>query len=326
MNSNLATIMDALSHFHFLRPWWLLSIVPLFIFYRSMLKQDDPLKQWRGHMSEKMIKHLTLADKKQQLVNPKNLFVVFAIISTLIMAGPSWRQTTSPFFVDQSVLVVALDVSESMHNDDIQPSRLLRAKQKINALLDKRGDAKTALVVYAGSAHVAMPVTKDKEMIRHFLDVLDTKLLPVKDSRPESVVAPVIKLLNQTDTPSTLLLLTDKTNSTAINEFKQYFETQPHQMLVWAMGENPDSGLTTSSGLSANALSELTQLASAGNGEMVPFTHNEDDIYEVNHDIKNNLESSEDEAMPWLDEGYFLLFLLIPLQALWFRRGWTMQW
>lgn len=324
--TSAVSIMESLSNFHFLRPWWLLSIVPLFLFYRTMVSQDDMLKQWRQHMSDKVIKHLTLSETQSRKFTPKNLFLVFAVISTLIMAGPSWKKTTSPFFVDQSVLVIALDVSDSMHNDDIQPSRLLRAKQKITALLELRGDAKTALVVYAGSAHIAMPITQDREMIRHFLDVLDTDLLPLKESIPQSVVKPSISLLTQTKSPSTLLLLTDKTNSAAINEFETFFATQQHQLLVWAIGENPDSGLTTSVGIGSEQLDQLAALANSGHGEMIPFTHNADDISEVNNAIKNNMFASDDKAQPWLDGGYLLLFLLIPLQGLWFRRGWTMQW
>lgn len=326
MNNSVISIMENLSNFHFLRPWWLLAIVPLFIFYRTMASQDEPLKQWRGVMSEKMINHLSSADQKPQKVTPKSLFLVFVIISTLVMAGPSWKKTVSPFFVDQSVLVIALDVSDSMHNDDIQPSRLLRAKQKISALLELRGDAKTALVVYAGSAHIAMPVTKDREMILHFLDVLDTQLLPLTESKPESVVTPSMSLLTQTTTPSTLLLLTDKTNDQAIAEFQQKFKGLPHQLVVWAMGENPNSGLTTSVGLAEQTLEQLSGLAETGNGQMIAFTHNDDDINDVNGAIKNNLLASDDKAMPWYDEGYILLFLLIPLQGLWFRRGWTLQW
>lgn len=326
MSNSAVSMMASLSDFHFLRPWWLLSIVPLFLFYRSMVSKDDVVQQWRQHMSDKVIKHLTLSQQQSHKLTPKNLFLVFAVITTIIMAGPSWKKTTSPFFVDQSVLIIALDVSESMHHDDIQPSRLLRAKQKINALLALRGGAKTALVVYAGSAHIAMPITNDKEMIRHFLDVLDTDLLPLKDSIPQSVVKPSITLLTQTTTPSTLLLLTDKSNQQASDAFKTFFAEQPHQLVVWAIGENPNSGLSTSVGITPDQLSLLTSLAENSQGEMVPFTHNADDVEQVNEAISNNLSASNDNAQPWYDEGYYLLFLLIPLQGLWFRRGWTMQW
>jgi Ca-activated chloride channel family protein len=190
-----------ITNFHFMRPWWLLSIIPLVWFYRSVAAKDDIVQQWRGHMSDKLISHLSRSDKQSVNITPKTLFLVFSIIATVVMAGPSWKQTASPFFVNESALIIALDVSSSMNTADIQPSRLLRAKQKVNELIELRGDAKTALIVYAGSAHVAMPVTKDKAMIKHFLDVLDSSLMPVKESDPESVLTPAKTVLNQTKAP-----------------------------------------------------------------------------------------------------------------------------
>jgi Ca-activated chloride channel family protein len=73
-------------------------------------------------------------------------------------------------------------------------------------------------------------------------------------------------------------------------------------------------------------LEQLSDLASKGNGRMIPFTHSSNDVNKVVHSIENNMFSVNDNAQPWFDVGYPLLFLLIPLQALWFRRGWTMQW
>ena len=329
--NNIIGVLDSLSltqlsDFHFLRPWWLLSILPLYYFYRSMVAKDDVLSQWRDHMSSKVIDHLALRQQQARKVTPKNLFAVFAIIATLVMAGPSWTKKAAPFFVDEAVLVIALDVSDSMQTDDIQPSRLLRAKQKINELLELRGDAKTALVVYAGSAHIAMPITQDREMIRHFLDVLDTDLLPMSESVPQSVIKPSKLLLSQAKSPSTVLILTDKTNSETIRGFKTFFEKQKHQLVIWAIGENPDSGLTSSVGLSEEQLNQLSELASVGNGEMVSFTHKSEDVTRVIDSIENNMFAVNDKSQPWYDEGYLLLFLLIPLQVLWFRRGWTMQW
>ncbi|MGB0936531.1 MAG: VWA domain-containing protein [Colwellia sp.] len=318
--------LEQLSQFHFMRPWWLLSIVALYWFYRSLVEKDDVTLQWQGHMSKKMISHLTLNQQTKRRLTPKKLFIVFAVIGTLVMAGPTWTKKESPFFVDESVLVIALDVSNTMQNADIQPSRLLRAKQKIVELLNKRGDAKTALVVFAGSAHIAMPITKDKEMIRHFLDVLDTSLLPVPESLPQAMISPATELLLQAETSSTLLVLTDSTNQETIAGFQAFFTNQPHQMLVWAIGENPDSGLASSTGLDDNQLNLLSQLASVGHGEMIPFTHDSSDVGQVNNAIENNLFATNDKAQPWNDAGYFFLFLLIPLQALWFRRGWTLQW
>ncbi|WP_221931759.1 VWA domain-containing protein [Thalassomonas sp. M1454] len=318
--------LHQLADFHFIRPWWLLAIIPMYLFMRFVIKSEESLSQWKAHMSDTMIYHLAIKEQQKRRFTPKKLFMLFAVIITLVMAGPTWQQQPTPFFTDESVLIIGLDVSATMNKSDVQPSRLLRAKQKINQILEKRGDAKTALIAFSGSAHVAMPITQDKEMIRHFLDVLDSSMMPTTDKVPQSVIPQAKALLTQVKAPSSILLLTDQTNQIAITGFGNLLADTPHQLVVWAIGENPDSGLENSTGLSSSELSSLTQLAQAGNGNMVPFTHNSDDVETVLRSLNNTLQNVDDNSLPWFDAGYLLLFLLIPLQALWFRKGWTMQW
>lgn len=318
--------LHQLASFHFLRPWWLLAIIPMYLFMRFVVKSEDSLSQWQGHMSDAMIYHLAIKEQQKRRLTPKRLFMLFAVIITLVMAGPTWKQQPTPFFTDESVLIIGLDVSASMNTSDLQPSRLLRAKQKINEVLQKRGDAKTALIAFAGSAHVAMPITQDNEMIRHFLDVLDSSIMPASDKIPQSVLPAAEALLAQVKAPSSILLLTDQTNQLAVTGFRNLLTGTPHQLVVWGIGENPDSGLASSAGLSANDLNLLGELADVGNGNMVPFTHNSDDVEMVLRSLNNTLQNVDDNSLPWFDAGYLLLFLLIPLQALWFRKGWTMQW
>jgi len=321
-----AFTLSQLSHFHFLRPWWLLSAIPMFLFFRLMTTSNDLLDQWRGYMSEQMIEHLAIRRQKARKITPKKLFGLFSIIAILVMAGPSWQQQHSPFLEDESVLIIALDVSESMNSDDIQPSRLLRAKQKIIELLEQRGDAKTALIAYAGSAHIVMPITQDSRMIRHFLDALGSDLLPLNTRISQSVLPQAQRLLKNVNSPSTLLLLTDGASNTAISAYQQFFDQQDHQLLVWAIRENQESGASSPEGIDNNQLNQLSSLASAGNGDMITFSHNADDVTTVKRLIKNKLYSANDSALPWYDAGYPLLFILAALQAMWFRRGWAMQW
>ncbi|MEZ9875111.1 vWA domain-containing protein [Vibrio breoganii] len=327
MNSLLDWALTGdISNFHFMRPWWLLALVPLLAIQRLMTKQEDLVAQWQSVMSKNIIAHLTLNQQRGSWLTPLKLFLVFSLVSTLVMAGPTWKKQASPFFEDNAELIVALDVSGSMSQTDIQPSRLERAKQKISQLADLRGDAKTGLVVYGGSSHVAMPVTKDRELFRYFLDVLDPTLLPDNQSKPESVIDPVVSLLKESKVSSTVLIVTDKTDQKAIEKMQQDFASLEHQVLVWAMGENPDSGRDGAQGLSSTQIQELQALAQSGHGSMTLFTHDSTDVEQVYQDIQSNLFAVNDKAQPWVDSGYPLLFLLLPIQLMWFRRGWTLQW
>lgn len=76
-------------------------------------------------------------------------------------------------------LVVALDVSESMHAEDVAPSRLERAKKEIRDLVDElRGD-RVGLVLFAGDGFVQCPLTTDYGAFHLFLDVAEPDQMPV---------------------------------------------------------------------------------------------------------------------------------------------------
>ncbi len=89
-------------------------------------------------------------------------------LAILICTGPTWSREPSPFGEDQGALLILLDNSDSMLEEDIAPNRLARAKQKINDLLATRGGGRSGLVVFAGSAHTAMPLTRDTAVFAPF--------------------------------------------------------------------------------------------------------------------------------------------------------------
>jgi len=182
-------------HFHFLRPMWALAFLAFILILRLFSQRKDTLVIWRKVMSSQILEQLTVKGNSNNWLSPQKLSLLISIPLCIVLMGPTWQQQPSPFSENDAVLVIALDVSESMLQSDIQPSRLLRAKQKILQLLETRGDTKTALVAFAGSAHIVMPVTDDREMIRHFLDVLAPNLMPVQGKLPQTTLPLVEKLL-----------------------------------------------------------------------------------------------------------------------------------
>jgi Ca-activated chloride channel family protein len=90
------------------------------------------------------------------------------------MAGPRWGRDWSQSAAPGRDLVVVLDLSRSMYAE--APSRLERSR---NALLDladtlrQRGGHRVALVVFAGQARLACPLTHDLDHFRDRLEALD---------------------------------------------------------------------------------------------------------------------------------------------------------
>ena len=58
-------------------------------------------------------------------------------------------------------IAIAMDVSKSMLATDLAPSRLERAKQFVNKLMDEMPDDRISLILFAGKAYMQMPLTTD---------------------------------------------------------------------------------------------------------------------------------------------------------------------
>ena len=335
-------LLSHIQHFHFLRPYWLLVAIPLVLVIKLLDVRDNMLSQWQGLMSAEILQQLTIKGNQDQWFSPRKFLWLFIPPLCLLLAGPVWHQKASPFSEDQSPLIIALDVSKSMEQTDIQPSRLLRAKQKIIELMALRGDAKTALIAYSGSAHIVMPITNDTEMIRHFLDVLNRKLLPTAGKNIKAVLPEAEVLLQPIKVPATLLILTDGASTDAMPYFADFFN-QSHQLIVWAFGRDLNNDASDSldndsldspsadTRMSKTAiipvqLAQLQNLTDTSSGRLIKMTHDKDDVELVNSAIKNNLVVVDDNGRPWHEESYPLIFVIAFIYLFWFRRGWSLQW
>jgi Ca-activated chloride channel family protein len=81
-------------------------------------------------------------------------------------------------------IILILDVSSSMLANDIQPSRLDRAKHLLVALEDQLPENKYGLILFAGNAYLQSPLSSD---------LIHTRLL-IENAAPASVPTPGSKL------------------------------------------------------------------------------------------------------------------------------------
>lgn len=75
-------------------------------------------------------------------------------------------------------VIIALDVSNSMLAEDIQPFRLERAKQAISRLVDNLENDRIGLIVFAGDAYTQIPVTTDYVSAKMFLSSIGPEIVP----------------------------------------------------------------------------------------------------------------------------------------------------
>ncbi|UYI49834.1 VWA domain-containing protein [Vibrio natriegens] len=306
------------TQFHFIRPLWLLALIPMF-FLVWLRWHEESKPSWKDILPVHLREVLTIGEHGWRKQLPLKLLMVNVFIAILICAGPSWQREASPFGEDKASMLVVLDNSDSMLQKDLPPSRLERSKQKVRDLLAERKGGKTGLVVFAGTAHVAMPITQDSAVFDPFLAAIDPEIMPVKGKLAEQAL-PFIDQQLQGLPGASVLLVTDGVNPVTISKYEEYFADKPYQLLILAAG-NPD--IVSNNPMD---LDSLQILASKTNGRLVEVSVDNADIQQLNRYVERNMQLSGESSMPWKDMGYALLFPIALIMLIWFRKGWLVQW
>ncbi|MBE9511056.1 MAG: VWA domain-containing protein [Bacteroidetes bacterium] len=141
----------------------------------------------------------------------KFLFVLFALVFIILgMARPQFGSKIEEIKRKGIEIVIALDVSNSMLAEDIQPNRLEKAKQAIARLVEKLADDKIGLIVFAGDAYVQIPITSDYASAKMFLSSINTQIVPKQGTNIGSAIELGINSFSPDNEASkALIIITD---------------------------------------------------------------------------------------------------------------------
>lgn len=104
-----------------------------------------------------------------------SLAFVMGVLAVMDLRKPGGPEGGNRKGID---MVIALDVSKSMLATDLQPSRLERAKQLVNKLMDAMPDDRIGLVLFAGKAYLQMPLTNDHGAAKMFVTSASPDAVP----------------------------------------------------------------------------------------------------------------------------------------------------
>lgn len=308
------------SAFHFIRPLWLLLLIPGVLLPALWLRRQDLSRQLEGVIAAHLLRHLLVTPQERQRLRPVHLLGAVLVLGGVAAAGPTWEQDRPGFLENRAPLVIAVDLSASMDANDVSPSRLGLAKEKLQALIQRRAGARTALVAYAGSANVVMPPTQDPALLDSFLQAFSSDLIPEQGKDVLGVIDETRRLLGP-DTPATLLLVTDGGDAAQFPHIRQRLADTRLQVLVMAAGV----GDRQQAGFDPDA---LKQLASAAGASLGSFTLDSDDLDWVELHAQQHFQAANDDSntLRWKDAGYWLCWPLLVLAGLAVRRGWRVHW
>ena len=155
----ISTLFDWLQDFHLVRPLWCLAILPCaWLLYRFALYQRST-SGWASAIDEELLSVQLAPGTATKRHGTTILLGIVMALAIIALAGPAWQRLPQAVEQKRDALVIVVDMSLSMYAQDIAPSRLVRARQKIVDILRLRDEGFTALVAYAGDAHAVSPLS-----------------------------------------------------------------------------------------------------------------------------------------------------------------------
>ena len=332
--------MDSLGQFHFLRPLWLLALLPAAVLPWLVGWHGDVRRRWRQTIAPHLLDALVVEQRTGWRLRPANLTALLIALGALALAGPTWQRDRPPFVEEKAPLAIAIDLSPTMDAIDLSPTRLERAKLKVKALLALRPGARTAIYAYAGSTHLVLPLTEDSQLVQTFVDALQTRIMPVAGRDTARALRTIDAALAKEDTPGTIVFFTDGVEPGAAAAFKAQVNSGRSQPVVLGFGTaqggpvrapTGDGFVQDAGGRQLFARLDVAALQRLKSESGVPVatvtTDSDDDVRWVQRRVQSHLAQKDSEAnVRWKESGWWLTLPIALLGALWFRKGWAVRW
>lgn len=325
-----------MADFHFLRPWWLLTLIPVVII---------TWWAWR-HAHEKQGWSKIIPAHLQAILLPRNgqrsgrfqlMLVGLALsCSALALAGPAWQKLPQPVYQLKAGSVAVMDMSLSVYSTDLPPNRLSQMRFKATDLVTEHIDGDIGLIAYAGDAFTISPLTADGSNLTNLIRALSPDIMPTPGSYPVRALELADQLLKEAGYPEgDIYWLTDGIDSRDQTDIGDFINRTAHRLNILAVGTEagapiqlPDGRLLRDSSdnvvIPKLSVGGLPVLAERSGGRFIQIRADQQDIVYLTSQApttRDGDKSSMQAGDQWADQGPWLipliLLLLLPLA----RRG-----
>jgi len=323
---------------HLARPAWLL-LLPLggWLLWR-LWHRERRLGRWQALLPAAFQPWLLQGGRHRQSRLAWLLLGLAWLLALLALLGPGWQRLEQPAQLRSDPLVAIIELTPQMLAADLAPNRLEHARRKLLDLLGARGEAQTAIVVYAGSAHVLVPLSDDLATAQNLLSALTPSLMPEPGQRADLAVQRALALLDQgANGQGRLLLLSGALDAAEQDGIRAALAGRDNPLLLLGVGTPAGAPVQLESGgflrdaagsivlprLNGEQLAAF--VASLGGGYST-LRLDDGDLADLGLLSSRGARREAAQAMQplagWADQGHWLLLPLLLLAACAGRRGW----
>lgn len=191
---------------------YLLVVMPfivLFYVYSNYRRK----KRLNKYGDIRLLKQL-MPDVSVHRLNVKFWLMWFSMVLLIfVLARPQFGSKMETVKRSGIETIIALDISNSMLAEDVQPNRLDKSKKLISKLVDKFTNDKVGLIVFAGQPFTQLPITSDYTSAKMFLDAIDPSLIVSQGTDIGGAISLALKSFTpQEEIGRAIIIITDGEN------------------------------------------------------------------------------------------------------------------
>ena len=307
-------MMHIIQTIHFIRPLWFFAFIPLFVLLFCVHARQYKAPDWHQVCDTHLLPYLLVGNPKTGSRVPLALLAAGWFFAVFALSGPAWHRLPQPVYQKNTATVIVLDLSQAMTQEDIQPSRMIRARYKLLNILAQQKEGETALIVFAGEPYLAAPLTNDTHTISEIVSDLSPTVMPVPGSNLAAALQFAGKSLQEANKEKghVIIITANPADEAAIEEARHLARTGTTISVLGMLPQGQDKSLSL--------------LAKESHGLYVPFTYTRDDLNALllTQTSQASFTANKDKhtSAAWEDEGAWFIWPLLLIALFGFRRGW----
>ncbi len=320
---------------HWLRPAWLLALFPVLALLLPLSLSALGQNPWRKVCDPHLLPHLLMANQTSSRKSPKILILIGFLLCIIALAGPSVQSLKVPVFKLNTARVIVFDLSNAQSATDIKPNRLTRARFKALDLLNALQEGQTGLLAFSQYPFVVSPLTADTQTLVNQIPELSPEIMPTQGYDLSAALLKAKTLIQAGGAKrGDIVVFTAQSPHPKDLDTAKTLAKQGFRIDVLPIGSSAQSSIRAADGSllkdsSGNIIvtqwdpAALSALARAGHGQLWSLDTPISQMVSIlnPHNAQQSRDSSQAQTRLWVDQGYYLIWLLLILVLGAFRKG-----
>lgn len=331
-----------MAELQFLRPEWFYAAAVLIFLPFLVYTRRRSGGAWRAAADWSLLQAQLVPVRVKKIVFPVVLLGACQIAAIFALAGPAFEKLPQPVLKQGADTVFLTDISVFMTVGDVKPSRMRRAAFKLSDMLKQTRDGQNALILYDNEEFVATPLTSDAKVIKSILPTIEAGMMGGQAPKPAKAIDKAAQMFAHAGVKNGNVVmlgayLDDADLSDALRAARD-LKNAGHKLFVIGVGDTagapvvlPDGSFLKIGGkpvLSGVSQKAFEALARAGGGSYAKLSADDSDFKaflnakNANGAVDPSRFLENQKADVYKDVGYRLVWGILPVAALCFRRGW----